>query len=251
MVGIPLLREQFGTQLWAAEPLADLLARPHRHRFPCRWFEAMSPDRVLTLETPVAWEEFQITPYALPGHARHGVALLVEGHRERLLCIGDQYAGGDGLGLNYTYQNDFLEGDYVDSAALISRLRPDVLLSGHWEPVVPDARWLEAATARGEALRRTHAQLQPAPSRLLLTVTPAQTAARQPVDLTLTNPTDQTITGQLQVEDWRHALSVPARGTQSVQFTSAGAARRIQIVFTTQPGEPPLIAFLTLTDGQA
>lgn len=251
VAGIPLLREQLGTQLWAAEPLTDLLAHPHRHRFPCRWFEAMSPDRVLALETPVAWEEFQITPYALPGHARNAVALLVEGHGERLLFIGDQYAGGDGLGLNYTYQNDFLEGDYVDSAALISRLRPDVLLSGHWEPIVPDARWLKAATARGEALRRTHAQLQPVASRLLLTVTPAQTTAGQPADLTLINPTDQLITGQLQAENWWHALSVPARGEQSVQFITEGTARRVQIVFTTQPGEPPLIASLTLTDGQA
>ncbi|WP_415786493.1 MBL fold metallo-hydrolase [Deinococcus saxicola] len=250
VAGIPLLREQLGTQLWVAEPLADLLAHPHRHRFPCRWFESILPDRVLALKTPVVWEEFQITPYALPGHARHAVALLVEGYGERLLFIGDQYAGGDGLGLNYTYQNDFLEGDYVDSAALISRLRPDVLLSGHWEPVVLDAHWLKAATARGEALRRTHAQLQPVASRLLLTVTPAQTVARQFVDLILTNPTDQTITGYLQAENWRHTLSVPACGEQSVQFIPEGMARRIQIVFTTQPGEPPLIAFLTLTDGQ-
>ena len=170
VAGIPLLREQYGTQLWAAQPLADVLARPQRHRLPCRWFEAMPPDRVLALDTPFEWEDFRITPYALPGHARQAVALLVEGHGERLLFIGDQYAGEDGLGLNYTYQNDCLEGDYLDSAALISRLRPNLLLSGHWPPVVPDDRWLATAAARGEALRRAHAELQPLTARLLLTV---------------------------------------------------------------------------------
>lgn len=251
VAGIGLLRQQYGAELWAATPLADVLAHPRQHRFPCRWFGAMPPDRVLALETPFEWEEFQITPYALPGHARHAVALLIEGHAERLLFIGDQYAGEDALNLNYTYQNDFLEGDYVDSAALISRLRPMLLLSGHWPPVVPDERWLAAVTARGEALRKAHAELQPLTSRLLVSVTPSQTSVGQSVSVTVTNPTPQAVTGRLTVEAQHHDLSIPAQGSATASFIPEGAARLIPLVFTTSPGQPPLIAHLTLTEDES
>ena len=250
VAGIPLLREQYGAQVWAAEPLAEVLARPRQHRLPCRWFEAIEPDRVLTLGTPVEWEEFQITPYALPGHARHAAALLVEGHGERLLFTGDQYAGEDNLGLNYTYQNDFLEEDYVDSAALVSRLRPDLLLSGHWSAVVPDGHWLAQASARGEALREAHATLQPPTSRLLLTVTPTLAPDGQAVDIRVMNPTGQVIEGHLTLEALQYDLTVPAHASATFRFTPQGSPRRISIVFTGAPGQPPLIAHLMLTEGE-
>ena len=246
VAGIGLLREQYGAQLWAAEPLAGVLARPADSRLPCRWFEALTPDRVLVLGMPVEWEDFQITPYALPGHARHAVALLVEGHGERIVFVGDQYAGEDGLGLNYTYQNDFLETDYLESAALISRLRPDLLLSGHWPPVVPDENWLVAATARGEALRQAHAELHPLTSRLLLTVTPVEASQGQLVEITLMNPTQQVVAGHLTVDGRRQEWGAAAQGQATMRLTPNGAARRIPVVFSAAAHEAPLIAFLTL-----
>ncbi|GHF53578.1 hypothetical protein GCM10017781_32240 [Deinococcus metalli] len=240
VAGIGLLRDVQGAGLWAPEPLADVLARPTAYRLPCRWFEPLPPDRVLALEQPAFWEEFRITPYALPGHARHAVAVLVEGHGERVLFTGDQYADADGLGLNYTYQNDVLEGDYVAGAALIARLRPSLLLSGHWPPVVPDDAWLAQATERGEALRRAHADHQPHTSRIgLTTCTVGGT-----LEIAIANPAAMDFHGELAVGGHGpQPITVPAGSEVRAGFPLSGLVQTIPIVLRGPPGEPPVMTY--------
>lgn len=240
VAGIPLLREVYGAELWAAGPMADVLAHPQAHRLPCRWFEPMPPDRVLDLGQPIRWEEFSITPYPLPGHARHAVALLVEGLGERLLFIGDHYADADALGLNYTYQNDALESDYQSSAALIEALRPDLLLSGHWLPVTPDRAWYEHIRERGEALRQLHGRLQPLSSRLGLST---QVEGNQ-LHLTFSNPTDQDFEGLLSLDHQPLGAVRVAAGSHLLRhYPLQGPARLRAITLQGAPGEPPLMTY--------
>lgn len=254
VAGIPLLREVYGAQLWSPEHMADVLAFPERYRLPCLWYESMAPDRALPLGRPCAWEEFQITPYALPGHARYAVALLVETCGERVLFGGDQYSGADGLGLNYTYANLFREGDYVFSAELYARLRPGLILSGHSLPLEPDDGYFEALLERGQQLQALHAGLQPHSTRLIVRAEPVAVRSGEPVTLTLENPTARPFSGQVLLSgragDGQGSLRVqlPAQSSRSLTFTPRGPpGSRLHFELRGPPGDPSQFTHVTVS----
>jgi glyoxylase-like metal-dependent hydrolase (beta-lactamase superfamily II) len=127
VAGMPLLREVEGMQTWVAESFADVLEQPNRYNLPCLWYDPIPVDRRLPLETPIPWEEYELTLYALPGHTRYAVAICLEVDGQRVLATGDQYQGGTGLQFNYVYQSHFDPYDYVTSAELCRRLSPDLI----------------------------------------------------------------------------------------------------------------------------
>lgn len=118
-------------------------------------------DRRLPLEQPIHWEEYTLTLYHLPGHTYYAVALSFEVDGKRVLAAGDQYQGSEGLKWNYVYHNRFSVDDYRRSAALYTRLNPDIILTGHWGPLrmLPD--YYQALEAGGELLERLHRELLP------------------------------------------------------------------------------------------
>ena len=162
VAGLNLLREVEGTQVWAAEIFSDVLEHPERYDLPCLWYDPISVDRVLPLETPIRWEEHELTLHHQPGHAYHAVAISFEVDGTRVLAIGDQYSGGPGAQTNYVYKNGFGLGDYAASAALYRRLRPELILIGHGEPLRAEPAWYEALDRRGEVLDQAHRALLPA-----------------------------------------------------------------------------------------
>ena len=254
VAGIPMLRENYGAQLWAPENLVDVLARPGAYRLPCLWFDPMTADRTLQLGQPFEWEEFRITPHEVTGHARYASVLLVEAYGEVVLFGGDQYADADGLGLNYTYPNLFRETDYTRSAELYAQLQPDLILSGHSRPVVPDPTYFENLRVRGEQLQTLHAQLQPHTARMILRAEPINVTSGRPVTLTIENPTEAVFTGELHVygratEPACVPVSIPARGSHSLPFHPSGPlGARIHFELRGQPGEPCLFAHATIQD---
>ena len=255
VAGIPLLREVYGAELWATDNVVNVLASPERYRLPCLWFEGMAADRSLPLGQSFAWEEFQITPYDLPGHARYAAALLVETAGERVLFGGDQYSGADGLDLNYTYPNLFREGDYLQSAELYARLRPQLILSGHNAPLSPPEGYFEALLERGQQLQALHASLQPQTARLIVRVEPITVASGEPVTLTLENPTDVPFDGQVQVSGRAHDASrhsIPVRlaprSAQNLIFTPRGPpGTRLHFELRGPPGDPSQFTHVTIS----
>jgi glyoxylase-like metal-dependent hydrolase (beta-lactamase superfamily II) len=161
VAGCNVLRDVEGTEVWAAENFADILERPSHYDLPCLWYDPIPVDRVLPLAQTVRWEEFEFTLYAQPGHTLYAVAIDFECDGKRVLAIGDQYQGNDGLLWNYVYQNRFQIDDYAASAALYRKLRPDVLVSGHWDPVWVEPDYFDRLKENGEALRHLHEQLLP------------------------------------------------------------------------------------------
>jgi hypothetical protein len=79
----------------------------------------------------------------------------------RVLATGDQYQGDDGLAWNYVYQNRYAIGDYVATARLYQSLRPDLILSGHWQPLRVTPEYLGRIATDAEALDRLHRELLP------------------------------------------------------------------------------------------
>ncbi len=161
VAGFNLLRECEGTQVWAAENFADVLECPSRYDLPCLWYDPIRVDRALPLDEPIAWQEHTLTLHAQPGHTLYAVAIQFEVDGKRVLAIGDQYQGDDGAQWNYVYQNRFRIADYRESASLYRALQPDLILSGHWEPLWVTPEYLDRLQERGESLERLHRELLP------------------------------------------------------------------------------------------
>ena len=161
VAGCNLLRRVEGTQVWAAENFADILEHPSHYDLPCLWYDPIPVDRRLPLEQPIVWEEYTLTLHPLPGHTRYAVAVELEVDGLCVLAAGDQYQGDDGLAWNYVYQNRFAIGDYAATAKLYHHLQPDLILSGHWQPLRVTPAYLEQIAADAEALDRLHRELLP------------------------------------------------------------------------------------------
>jgi len=203
VAGCNLLRDVEGAQVWAGANFADVLANPARYDLPCLWYDPIAVDRVLPLGEPVRWEEYELTLYAQGGHTLYAVAVAFTVDGKRVVAVGDQNADGDGLSLNYVYKNGFRAPDYRESAELYRRLAPDLMLSGHWEPIAVTPAYLDALLERGRELERFHAELLPPEAAVQAVIRPYQSSLRpgesvtlevtvdgafEPVDLDLTAP---------------------------------------------------------------
>jgi glyoxylase-like metal-dependent hydrolase (beta-lactamase superfamily II) len=160
VAGLNLLRDVEGTEVWSPENVAPVLEDPSRYDLPCLWFDPIRVDRVLALESAVQWREYELTAYPLPGHTLYAAAIAFEVDGRRVLATGDQQAD-DPVVLNYQYRNRFRIDDYVASADLYRRLRPDVIVSGHWKPREVDDAYLDQLAAYGRRVAELHRELLP------------------------------------------------------------------------------------------
>ena len=160
VAGLNLLRETEGAQTWVADNFADLLEHPSRYDVPCLWYDPIAVDHRLPLEQPIHWEEYELRLYEQPGHTLYAVAITFEDDGKKIVAIGDQQ-GTDGKLNNYVYKNKFRSHDYRLSAELYRRLNPDVILSGHWDPLEATPEYLDRLARDGEALKTLHDLLLP------------------------------------------------------------------------------------------
>ena len=162
VAGLNLIREIHGTEVWAPENVAPILEDPRRYDLPCLWFDPIPVDRVLRLGAPFRWREYEITPYPLPGHTQFAAAFAFEVDGRRVLATGDQDALNAGRAtLNHQYRNRFEIDDYVRSAELYRRLRPELMISGHWAPREVDDALLDQLLRDGKRLAELHRELLP------------------------------------------------------------------------------------------
>lgn len=166
VAGFNLLREVEGTQIWAERSIAEVLTTPLRYDLPCLWYDPILVDRVVQAGQPLQWHEYELTMYPLPGHTRYAVAIAVEVDGRRVLATGDQQStdwvpGERAAVLNYQYKNRFQIDDFVASARLYQSLRPELMISGHWSPLVVDRDYLDLLLVKGEELARLHRELLP------------------------------------------------------------------------------------------
>lgn len=161
VAGIELLHRVEGAQVWVADFITDVLRRPQRYDLPCLWYDPVPVDRQLPLDTDIQWEEYTLRLYALPGHTFYAVAIGFEVDGYKVLVTGDQYQGNDGLKVNYVYPNRFHADDYIKSAQLYRRVRPDLILTGHWQPQWVTPNYFDKLDTLGADLARLHHELQP------------------------------------------------------------------------------------------
>ncbi|WP_223591743.1 MBL fold metallo-hydrolase [Neobacillus bataviensis] len=159
VAGMNLLREIEGTEVWCPENFSDILETPKKYNLPCIWYDPIKVDQVLPLEEKIKWEEYEFTIYEHPGHTLYAAAIHFEVDGKQVLAIGDQYSEIEDF--NYVYQNKFRITDYIASAELYKNLKPDFLISGHWDPVYITEEYLQKIEDKGKALERLHQELLP------------------------------------------------------------------------------------------
>ena len=166
VAGFNLLRDVEGTQVWAPENMVPMLEQPRRFDLPCLWYDPIPVDRSVPFGRPFRWHEYEITVHELPGHTLYAAAIEFEVDGRRVLATGDQQDGRWVANerpeyLNYEYRNGFRFDDFRLSAELYRRLRPDLLISGHWLPRIVTDDYLDALLAAGTELATVHRELLP------------------------------------------------------------------------------------------
>jgi glyoxylase-like metal-dependent hydrolase (beta-lactamase superfamily II) len=237
VAGINLLREVEGTEVWAPENVAPVLEEPHRYDLPCLWFDPVAVDRRLPLGTQIAWREYELSLHPLPGHTLYAAAISFEVDGTRVLARGDQEATeGERDIANYYYRNRFRIDDYVASADLYRRLRPEVIVSGHWYPRAVSDAYLDRLAADGQRLAELHRELLPlgdadfGAEGVGARIEPyrSDVAAGEDVRLAVTilNPFDrdaESVVRLVAPDGWlvdppQHARTLPPRGEAGLEF---------------------------------
>jgi glyoxylase-like metal-dependent hydrolase (beta-lactamase superfamily II) len=235
VAGLNLLRDVEGAEVWAPANVAPVLEDPNRYDLPCLWYEPIPVDRTLELDVRVHWHEYELTAYALPGHTRFAAALAFEVDGKRVIATGDQQTHDDERAiLNYQYRNRFDPEDFVRSAELYRRLRPDLIVSGHWLPqqVTPDL--LDRLLADAHRQVELHGELLPAEgfgtdgfgARIEPYRIAAPSGAAVELEVTIRNPFARTETALVRLvvpEGWRvspaeHEMQLEAHGEAVVRF---------------------------------
>jgi glyoxylase-like metal-dependent hydrolase (beta-lactamase superfamily II) len=166
VAGFNLLRDVEGTEVWAAENMVDPLQEPRRFDLPCLWYDPIPVDRSIAFGRPIQWHEYELTLHPLPGHTLFAAAIEMEVDGQRVVATGDQQDGRWVAGerpeiLNYQYRNGFRFDDFIDSAELYRRLRPDLLISGHWLPRPVTDEYLDHLLEMGREVAQLHRDLLP------------------------------------------------------------------------------------------
>jgi glyoxylase-like metal-dependent hydrolase (beta-lactamase superfamily II) len=225
VAGLNLLREVTGAEVWAPENVAPVLEDPERYDIPCLWFDPIPVDRQIPLEQPFRWHEYELTIYPLPGHTRYAAAISFEVDGTKILVTGDQQTDDGARSiLNYQHRNRFVAEDFAASAQLYRRLRPDLLLGGHWLPLAVTDDLLFRLATDAERLRELHRELLPEegfgtqgfgariePYRSRPGTTEFTVAVR--------NPFDRDETATVTLDGQTQTVELGARGEAEVTFT--------------------------------
>ncbi|SDB06770.1 MBL fold metallo-hydrolase [Bauldia litoralis] len=168
VAGVPLLQRISDTQCWVPENFAPLLTHPEAHRFPCNWPEPARIDRVLGLGETFTWEEYTIRIEPMSGHTRFSVAILFEADGKRFAHTGDQYFFRDrrwpepedwsatAVIQNHVYQNGATVESYRESARILAEWRPDIVITGHQQPMYTDDAFFDMVDRWGETYAELH-----------------------------------------------------------------------------------------------
>lgn len=166
VAGFNLLREVYGTEVWSPSHIAPVLHSPERWDLPCLWYDPIPVDRELPTGEPVRWREYEIGVHELPGHTLYAAAYSFTVDGRSVMATGDQQdtAWEPGITpelLNYQYRNRFRVDDFTASAELYRALRPELLISGHWQPFDVTDAYLDMLLEEGRRLARLHRELLP------------------------------------------------------------------------------------------
>lgn len=257
-----LLREVEGSKIWLPENVAPIMVEPLRYDLPCQWFEPIPADRILPLQVPISWHEYEITVHPLPGHTRYAAAYEFQVDGVRVLATGDQQEalGDDALDrrhlLNYEYRNLTAMSDFVESAALYRRLGTELLITGHWPERWVDDGLLDGLDRAAATAETLHQSLLPnqAPhwptSSSFVRLTPYWRRARPGetlvYDIEVDNPYDEPVTATFQLTAPQWQLSEPEIEVPVAPRESGVTSIKLVVPETAGPHRIPIAVDTTI-----
>jgi glyoxylase-like metal-dependent hydrolase (beta-lactamase superfamily II) len=257
VAGLNLLREVEGAEVWSPANVAPILESPALYDLPCLWYDPIPVDRVLPLGETFAWQEYELTVHPLPGHTRYAAAFEFEADGRRVLATGDQQSreGNGRSTLNYQYRNRFSFDDFVLSAELYARVRPELLLTGHWGAHELTDEQLAQLTEDGRRVAELHRELLPFgdaegfPARFTPYRASVEAGAAVELAVEVRNPFDRAETARVQLvlpEGWLSepeqlelALGPRGEGRATFRVVAAGPAGRVPIAADLDVGDVP------------
>jgi glyoxylase-like metal-dependent hydrolase (beta-lactamase superfamily II) len=178
--GVPLLQRLFGTQCWASEAFADLLADPDAHCFPCDWPQPIRIDRRIRHHETVRWQEYEFHCAPMSGHTRFAGLIGFAADGKRFAHTGDQYffMRADGtwpdraegpitrwddkvVFQNHVYRNGALLDGYAQSGAWLLDWRPHIILSGHQQAMVTNPAFFDLVERWSHEYQELHRRVMP------------------------------------------------------------------------------------------
>ena len=265
--GVPVLQRLFGTECWACDTFAHLIAEPQAHRFPCNWPLPIRVDRTLPIDQTVTWEQFTFCFAPMSGHTRFASLIGFEADGKRFAHTGDQYFFRNGtknfkanqISPNHVYRNGALLDGVAQSARWMLKWRPDIVLTGHTDAIHTDEdyfRLIDEWTQQYEELHRKAMVLGDDETHFNLDswggwIWPYRTHLKKPgpatVTVTVRNPFPRPATMALQLigpEGWRGTsatIEADARSEVScqMQITPDGPCRRQPFVVALDANDTP------------
>jgi glyoxylase-like metal-dependent hydrolase (beta-lactamase superfamily II) len=164
-----LLREN--TRIWAFTNMSDIFAHPVRYRLPCLIPFPITADRVLRDGEKVAWEEYSLEFFHLPGQTEfhQGLATTIDG--KRVLFTGDntwkkKHPEKARNGPLVPQNEYFMDGGFITCAQKMLDIMPDLVCPAHTEEYSPDRNDLEGFLGWARKLRDVMTSLidQPDPN---------------------------------------------------------------------------------------
>jgi glyoxylase-like metal-dependent hydrolase (beta-lactamase superfamily II) len=232
VAGLNLLREVTGAEVWAPENVAPILEDPERYDLPCLWFDPIPVDRRIPLEQSFRWHEHELTVYPLPGHTRYAAAISFEVDGAKILVTGDQQTDdGPRSILNYQHRNRFVAEDFSASAQLYRRLRPDLLLGGHWLPLALTDERLQGLETDARKLTELHTELLPeegfGTEGFGARIEPYRSApGTTEFTVLVRNPFDRPESATVVLDGQERTVELDAHGEGTVAFTVTSAGPR-------------------------
>ncbi|MER8766754.1 MBL fold metallo-hydrolase [Mesorhizobium sp. M0968] len=139
--GIPFLQRKFGTQCWALDCVAEVIANPSVWAStPCCYHKPIKVQRVLRDEETFHWRGFDFQIHYAPGQTEFHSMILAQIDGRRVLFSGDNVArcnpGIGGIDRDIPVQltvmrNSFQLEMHRRCANVLRATRPDLLCPGH------------------------------------------------------------------------------------------------------------------------
>lgn len=165
VAGITRLREEFGAELWLHECMVDIFLNPSRYNLPCLWPDPISVDRVIKDEEVISWEGLNLLAFHMPGQTEYSMGLFGEVDGRKVLFEGDNIPtprpGCEMRGQVCCRNHIWLDEGFLKSARRMIQLKPQLMLTSHWNPFEVTERDLKRHLEWAEGLREILADLLP------------------------------------------------------------------------------------------
>lgn len=147
--GIPFLQKRFGTQYWALDCVAEVIANPEAWTStPCCFHKSIEVQRILRDGEAFRWRGFDVEVYYAPGQTEYHAVILGNIDGRRVLFGGDNMflfnPQADRIEREILVQSTVMRNSFQlkmhrRCATVVQKTQPDLVCPGHGELIPVDA----------------------------------------------------------------------------------------------------------------